>query len=162
MELEKLLTSVPVEEWKTKQTVALGWYDGPTEGVCALVHPECEFYFELLDERFNPDDLDDRLYRLSEIPRSSVEAVQAALEELGRALNPVWVPVWKFRTEASRQHAEQLVDQVKSSRRPTSLVVYSQDMEKFLGCWTVEQTGQKETDWFSVLGIPQATPAVEE
>ena len=48
MDLEQLLTAVPVSGWRTRQAVVFDWYDGPREGVCALAEPACEFYFNCL------------------------------------------------------------------------------------------------------------------
>src|SRR5712691_11225607 len=100
---------MPPDQWVPGQTIAFDWYDGPRAGVCSLGRPGGEFFFELLDERYNPDGLDDRLYRLSELPPGTVEEVQTALAVLGRPLNPVWVPVWSFPGDMDRQRPEQVV-----------------------------------------------------
>src|SRR5436309_2373273 len=96
MDLEQLLTAVPVSGWRTRQAVVFDWYDGPREGVCALAEPACEFYFELLAEHPTPDDLDDRLFRISELPSGSVDELLAALGDLGPPAPQLWSPVWRF------------------------------------------------------------------
>jgi hypothetical protein len=153
--LETVLSSLPPEQWVTRQATVYDWYDGPREGVCALSRPEAEFYFELLDERYNPDGLDDRLFRLSELPPGSVDAILSALQNLGTPVNSVWIPVWKFPSEAAQQRAEQRLREIEAVKRPTPMVILTQDMEQFLGCWNVPPTSNQVADWFSVLRIPQ-------
>jgi hypothetical protein len=159
MNLETLLGSLPPGQWRTKQAVCFGWYDGPLEGVCALTRPACEFYFELLDERYNPDGLDDRLYRLSEIPSGSVETTLRAVELVGKPVNPVWVPVWRFPNVEEQTKAEEIIEQIEATRRLTTLIVHTRDMEQFLGCWNIEANGQPIENWFKFLGIPQEQSA---
>lgn len=162
MNFETSLRAVPVDQWRTGRVIAFDWYDGPREGVGSLTVPGGEFYFELLDERHNPEGLDDRLFRLSELPPGSVEKVERAILELGRPINPVWVPVWKFSNEMARQKADQCVRNVHAQALRTSLVVWTRDMERFQGCWQVDPAPTDVADWFVLLGIPQEQPTVEE
>src|SRR5205085_2859450 len=96
MGFEKQLRSVPPAEWVARRAIILDWYDGPRHGVCSLAHPVLEFAFELLDERPNPDDLDDRFFRLKEMKEGSVDAITTLLAELGAPETAIWVPVWRF------------------------------------------------------------------
>jgi hypothetical protein len=155
MSLESSLASVPVRAWKTGQAVVFDWYDGPRAGVCRLENPAVEFAFDLLDERFNEDTLDDRLFRLSELPAGSVAAVLTVLRQLGQPAGPVWVPTWRFPDEAARAVAEQHLQTIEASKRATELVVFTRDMEEFLGCWSVAGNGRNGGNWFSVLDPSQ-------
>jgi hypothetical protein len=115
--------------------------------VCSLCNPPVEFYFELLAERFNPDDLDDRLFRLSEIPTGSAETLHT---------------LWGAAKEADRRRAEQFAEGLKMAKRPTGLVILSRDMESIGGCWVVDPDHQAVADWFSFLGIRQVvSPGAE-
>src|SRR5712691_11519086 len=121
MSLEETLLAAPREQWHVARTYVYGWQDGPTHGACEMAAPQCEFFFELLSERYNPDGLDDRIYRLSELPAGSVaELLTLHTQGAGRA-GPV------------RDEADRRIEEIRAARRPTSLVVYSQDMEHFLG-----------------------------
>jgi hypothetical protein len=155
MELEKLLASLPVQHWHTRQAIVMDWCDGPRRGLCALDKPGGEFIFEILDERVNEHGLDDRLFHLRELQNGSVAMVQSALRELGEPARPVWVPVWKFSSEAARIKAERLIDQLEIAAQPTTLVVSTPDMMNFAGMWTVQGNGQDVKDWFSTLGLAQ-------
>ncbi len=156
MQLESKLASLPPSQWRTGRAIAFDWYDGPRSGVCRLAAPECEFQFELLDERYNPDGLDDRLFRLSELPAGSVATIEAAFNDsglVGQPGEPLWVPVWRFSNAADRQRVEAVIEQVLASRRPTALVVISQDMIEFGGQWDVNGREPEGARWFEMLGI---------
>src|SRR5436309_5096298 len=100
MTFETKLLSPPVEKCKTRLAIIFDWYDGPRTGLCCLEVPEVEFSFELLDERTNEDGADDRLFRLSELPAGSVAQALVVLGDLGHPTGPVWVPIWRFPSDA--------------------------------------------------------------
>lgn len=154
VQLESLLTLLPASHWITRQVVVFDWFDGPRQGVASLVKPDCEFFFELLAERRTPDDLDDRLFRISSLPPGAVEQVLSAIHSLGMPTNTVWVPVWKFSGDEERQKADREIDQIVSKRTPTEIVVYTRDMITFLGCWRVDRNESQANNWFSSLNIP--------
>jgi hypothetical protein len=123
-----------------------------------------EFVFERLAERANAEDLDDHLFRLSELPSGSVAQILETIRGLGHPTSIVWVPVWLFGSDDERRRAEQTVDQILSQRRNMGVVVYSpQDMVAILGCWEIDQDTPQDVDWFSALGLlrresPNAIP----
>ena len=94
MDLEKTLTAIPVDAWTTRQAIVLDWHDGPRQGVCSLSHPAAEFVFEQIDERHNPEGMDDRLFRLRHVPEGTVARALEVLGDLGGPDHCVWVPVW--------------------------------------------------------------------
>lgn len=150
MKLEELLAAVPLDQWKVGQVYSIDWYDGPRGGVCALTEPPCEFYFELLDERYNPNGLDDRLFRLSELPSGSVQEVLSAAHDVQESRG------------RDHEQARRRMDAVTARARPTSVVIHTQDMEQILGFWNLGQVAQARTDWFAALGIPKHEPLPEE
>lgn len=154
MNLEKALLATPVEEWKADLAIALDWFDGARQGICRLSHPAVEFYFDLLDERNNPNGLDDRLYRLSEVPEGSTAAVQEACAILGHPTGPVWVPIWRFPDADAKDRAERTIRSIEDRKRPTKIVVFSRDAEEFLGCWSMDEVASNGSDWFTRLHVP--------
>lgn len=156
MAIEDLLLSCPPGHWKTEQAVVFDWNDGPRQGIAALAFPECEFVFELVEERINPNGLDDRLFRLRELPVGSVRSVLGLIPQLGELSKPVWIPVWRFASEPEKQATDRAVDSVLAEARGTGLVVLSQDLERFGGAWAVGEGQWKQTDWFGFLGIPRS------
>jgi len=150
MKLEELLQSLPADQWKVGQIYSFDWHDGPRAGVCSLAVPGGEFYFQMIDERYNPDGLDDRIFRLSELPAGSVAEVLSVIPDL------------RSSDEAVRQKAERQLERIENSRRPTSLVILSQYMDYFEGCWHVDPARTDKTDWFAVLGIAPREPASED
>lgn len=154
MKLEKSLASVPPAEWVANQVIVFDWYDGPRQGVACLGRPMCEFAFTLLAERPCPDGLDDRLFRVSELPANSVARILGLLRPQGSPSHKVWVPVWQPGRAEERSQVDQEIDSILSQQRDTGLVIATRDMETFLGCWHAERNGSQITDWFSALSIP--------
>lgn len=153
MSTELPLTSLAAHDWVVHQVIIFDWFDGPRQGVARMAKPECEFAFELLAERHNPDDLDDRLFRVSSLPAGSVTRVLDAIRSLGSPTNVVWIPVWKFGTDEEKLLADQEIDRILRQQRSTSLVIFSRDMASFLGCWQDDRVSGQVRDWFSALGI---------
>jgi hypothetical protein len=155
MGLTQCLQSLPPKQWLTHKAIILDWFDGPRAGVCALARPGIEFSFELLDERSNADDLDDRLFRATELPGGSVDAIWNSLAELGPPDHGIWVPVWKFTSELQKLEAERRVQEVLGRTSDAQVIVATRDMEHFLGCWPIDFNANGHHDWFSALGISQ-------
>lgn len=153
MVLEEALLSFPVSHWQVDQVVAFDWNDGPRQGIAAMSYPHCEVVFDLLAERFNPDGLDDCLFRLRELPPGSMQSVLGIISSLGEPLAPLWVPVWQFPNEEERQKADQAIDQVLTTARRTPIIVLTQDMIHFAGVWSAQGDLADRSDWFSSLGI---------
>jgi len=126
--LDELLRLDPAE-WQGRECIALDWYDGPREGFCRLTRPAVEFYFTLLDERPDPDGVDDRLFAVHALP-------------LGAGDQLDW-------TEWHPKNADALI----AGATPTDIVVYTKDMSRFLGCWRVPEDERPADDWFAHLRI---------
>ncbi len=159
MELENKLAAIPVDEWLTEQAIVFDWQDGPSEGLCSLRHPEAEFQFELLDQRHNPDDLDDRLFRLRQLPMGTVAEALRVLSVLGQPTHCVWAPLWRFADAAQQRQAEKLLDELQAKATPLDLVIASRDMKHFQGCWRSKTANGEAVDWFARLVVP-TTPRV--
>ena len=129
------LSSLPPQHWQVDQVVILDWYDGPRTGLCKMAKPQCTFHFALLDERLLPDDLDDRVFRLSEASEGTMEQMLSTLVALGPPQTPVWVPIWSFDSASHRLAAEQKLESVLASLVRTARIVQTPDMIHFLGFW---------------------------
>lgn len=129
------------------------WYDGPRHGVCALATPKCEFVFDVIDERYNPDGLDDRLLQLRGIPKGTVAKILSSISSLGTPANQVWIPVWKFATPDEQTAAEVAIDEMVTASRPTPLLIWTQDMLTFLGCWKLTELPPAGQNMFAYLKI---------
>jgi hypothetical protein len=138
MNLERTLASATTASWTTRRAIVLDWYDGPRTGVCALAHPQCEFFFHLFAEPPQGDVLAIHLFAVSELPAGCVAEVESLLQALGRPGGPLWVPVWKFSDEAARRDIEGRLDAMLVAARPTPLLVASADCLHFEGCWNAD------------------------
>jgi hypothetical protein len=103
------------------------------------------FQFEILAERYRNDDLDDRLYSLSEVPLDTIDRLTAILAELGQPTQPVWVPNWQFRDLGLRLEVEDKLHASLANSVKTNLILQTQDMIQFQGCWAGVQTAQSIT-----------------
>ena len=66
--LEAILSAVPISQWQIQSIIIVDWYDGPLEGICVLQHPVCIFYFKIIGAKYRPDDVDDRIFQISDFP----------------------------------------------------------------------------------------------
>jgi hypothetical protein len=153
MTLEQQLASLSPHDWQVHQVVVFDWFDGPRQGLARLSKPEGEFVFELLAERPTADDLDDRLFRISELPAGSVDKILGVLRPLGSPSNVIWTPVWKFASDEERVLADQAIDRILSQQRETDLLIYTRDLITFRGCWQDERANGQAQDWFAALNI---------
>lgn len=147
------LTTIPVNEWRVDQVIVFDWFDGPRKGIARMASPSCEFAFTVVAERHCPDNLDDRLYQLSELPSGSVERTLNLIRCLGSPKNSVWVPVWRFSKEEDRLRTDYEIDRLLNEQKCADILIHSRDMGTFLGCWKVHLDGVLEQDWFVALGI---------
>lgn len=130
--LEIILGSTPPALWEIEQAIVFDWYDGPREGVCALSTPRCCFHFQIIAENRHNDCAH---YNLSEMPLDSVEQLMLILAELGPKAKPIWIPLWRFKDQAAQIEAEQAVDRLLALKKPTTLIMATNDMRRFKGCW---------------------------
>jgi len=152
-EVESSLLALPAKNWKAKQVVVFDWYDGPREGICELEVPKVCFSFELLAERTTKDDLDDRIFRLSILPSDAVQRAIGVLNVIGEPANSVWVPLWKFPSEASRVRVEDEINRILDAKKRTDVIVWSRNMLEFLGCWKIQTSQMPVDDLFAHLEI---------
>ncbi len=154
MSIEDLLRTTDISDIKIRQAIAFDWHDGPRQGVCELEFPKCEFVFDLLAERFNPEGLDDRLFSLRELPCGSVRDIQSLLSMLGSPSSRIWIPIWRFATDADRIAADAAIDKVLDASRKTEFVLWTRDIQEFLGLWSMDGTESSGVDdLFKLFGI---------
>jgi len=150
--LDELLSLDPAE-WQIRQAIALLWYDGPTAGFCRLARPAVEFYFTLLDERFNPDDLNDRLFAIHEISPGAYEELVKVLTRLGSPEGEIWCPIFLGHDEEVLRSISAQVDVLIAATVPTEGVIYAKQYLQFGGCWRIPEDERPADDWFAHLGI---------
>lgn len=144
-ELETRLLATPPEAWRVRDILLVGWYDGPTEGFCWLEPPEARLYFSLLDERYNPDGLDDRLFTVHLLSPGTYEVLQPLFDFEGGS-RPAPDPVREERLDREMKRA-------LSSATPLDLLVHTQNWRQVLGCWRRSAYEPGGRSWFETLGI---------
>ncbi len=151
------LTPAPaLTAWTADRILALGWYDGPTEGLYRASNNGQEVWFEMLAYNIEPDDLDDRLFGLREVPRGTTGSVMEALAFLGLQGSPTCAPTWVPDGSERWSRAEQRLAQVEDNLGPTRWIVRSSDMERLEQAWRVDGFDPDE-DWDRFLVQASAT-----
>lgn len=101
------------------QLIAIGFYDGPTEGFAQGVEgiPVCFFKVVAWDEN-----QDRRLYLLSRVDERTYEELVAILAKSQGILPNIWTPDWSFDEAAIELRANRIVDEARRSLAASALV----------------------------------------
>ncbi|WP_157597907.1 MULTISPECIES: hypothetical protein [unclassified Rhizobacter] len=101
--------------------VALGFYDGPTEGFVRGVESGFAHYFKAVAW---DDDQDRRLYLLGRVEERVVDQLLALLAEPGQAISSaVFTPAWAFGDAQREALANKLVEEGRRTLNSPALVV---------------------------------------
>ena len=141
--------------------IALDWYDGPRAGLLQCGGCFREFRFEVLDELIDGEEQDVRVFSLAPLASGSLTRFSDALAPYETARYPVWVPRWKFPTEAERSVLDRLTDQIRDGAGPPELVIATPDLsEEIMAAKAITAEDlARVTDWFSFLGLVKKVPA---
>jgi hypothetical protein len=133
--------------------IALGWYDGPTNGL--LRAGDRVWKFDRLDEIHNPDGLDLRIFALAPLPLSAWDQLVTAVGPYLTPEGPVSVPRWQFTTDAARQAADRATDNALSQAGPVEWIVAAENlMEELVASkQTTPHDVKNVTDWPSYLNL---------
>ncbi len=112
--------------------VVTDWLDGPIGGIATLGEDETYWHFRLFAENPGSDDLDDRLFVLSEVPA----AHRAELRRV--AGTPVVSPlIWPYDHEPDPSAVDRAVQDAITSAAPPHLVLRSSDLNQVTAVWYV-------------------------
>jgi hypothetical protein len=134
------------------KVLALGYYDGPTEGLLLCRSGLHGFRFEMLDA---DTAMDVRIFSLAPIDPNAITRLSDALAKYQELRWPVWVPRWKFPTEEDRSTLEDLVDQILAEAGSPEWVIATTDISGEPTAFrriTPEEI-ERVDNWFTVLGL---------
>lgn len=105
--------------------IALGYQDGPTEGVLQMGEGGPEYRFVMLDQRQldTNDNADVRVYGLYPLPADSIARLTEAISPHIDPRWPVWCPTWRFETDEIRDAVEAKTDDIVEQAGPLSWIV---------------------------------------
>ena len=140
------------------RVLALGYYDGPTNGLAQCGEDGPVYKFDLLDELYNPEGLDLRAFALAPAPRNSLAELITAYSPHLSPQWPLWVPLWMLPTKEIQQAMERVTDEVLGRAGAVEWILAAADL---LGELQAARTVRPEelsaiTDWFAFLGITHA------
>lgn len=132
---ESRLAGMRPQDVIVHRALVLGWYDGPLEGFIDLSQPESSWYFQLMGERYEPGDIDSRLYLLSHVPAGVIDQITELAGEAFPAARKVWVPSWQFPDPAREQAADDVVNTAIAEAKPGRLIVHAKDLTRMTDFW---------------------------
>jgi hypothetical protein len=139
------------------RVLALGYYDGPTNGVLQCGEGGPVYKFDLLAGPFSTEDgLGDlRVFGLAPLPPQALDQLADAYQRYGPARWPLWVPIWHFPTAADEEAMNRLTDQMLLKAGSTEWVLATFDlMGEIRAARAI--TGEelvRVTDWLAFLGV---------
>src|SRR5262245_40100323 len=112
------------------KVLALGYYDGPTNGVLQCGEGGPVYKFDLLDGPYSTEDglWDLRVFGLAPLPPGSLEQLVEGYKRHWAPRWPVWVPIWHFSDPAEEQRMSRLTDQVLQQAGATQWVLATFDL----------------------------------
>ena len=140
--------------------IALGYYDGPEDGMVHCGGCGREYRFKLLGSRIESDDeTETRIFGLSPIPDGSMASFTDAMARYQVPHLPNWVPLWSFPSEEDRAGMDDLVDRIYEEAKPIEIVLASSpwlsgEIHAARAISAPEAVEGK--DWFSILGLLKA------
>lgn len=110
------------------QVIALGFYDGPTDGLIRFANGTV-FRFDLAEEPGWQGDL--RSFSFAPLPAWAFDRMTAAISEHLTPTWPIWCPVWRFPTSEIQRGVEAELDAILAEAGPTTWTVSTDDYYGF-------------------------------
>jgi hypothetical protein len=148
---EQPLVSKPLPEGRNypspvTHVLALGYYDGPTEGLMRCGAEGPTFVFRILAWEADTQDL--RIFSLAPLPAAAWAQLVEAYSLLEKPRWPVWVPSWY---EEMKQPVETALRQASP---PESVIATDDLLGEILAAKAVTPKNLTEVaDWGSFLGL---------
>jgi hypothetical protein len=134
-----------------REVLALGYYDGPTDGVLRCGDRRV-YRFELLTWEQQTQDL--RVFALSPLPPAAWDQLIALCTCQEAPRWPVWVPSW-------HEGRNEPVDAILQQAGPVEWVLATEDLHGEIPRVKAIQAGELTaiTDWKAFLGLDRELPA---
>jgi hypothetical protein len=135
--------------------LGLGYYDGPTNGLLLEGQDGRVYKFDLLDELYNSEGIDLRIFSLAALPSEAFDQLVDALCRYKTPHWPVWVPIWQFPTPDVREAIDRVTNQVLQQAGAIQWVVAAFDLlEEIVAARPASvHNVEQEKDWFSFLSV---------
>lgn len=119
------------------RAIVLDWQDGPLAGFLVFDEDWSAWAFEVFAQRYEEDDLDDRLYLLREIPPRSFDELWGILERLESGVRHIIVPALDSVDGLERSRILDMVDRMVKGAGPSRLLMRASRLEVVEGLWEV-------------------------
>ena len=140
-----------IESWRPSHVIALGYSDGPTQGLLRLQTGQ-DFWFDLVVEDI---DLDVRVFILRLLPADLFDSAVATIERfLGRPRWPIWVPLWQFGENEESNLVEDQLDRIRAGGVTSLAIACSGDFHHGIALKEIaDETVRTRDEWFAFLEI---------
>ena len=137
----KEILSTEINAWKTNALFVLDYYDGPLEGFGKFEIPETYFYFRLLGERVESNNLDDRIYTLNIIEYVDFQKIENILKiNFKNKSNGTFGFPYSEKLNSDESSEKELsftLTEIISKLDSPELIVRSRDFNSFLNVWRI-------------------------
>jgi hypothetical protein len=144
------------------RVLALGYYDGPTDGVFQCGEGGPVYKFDLVEGPFSTEDglWEMRVFSVASLPGSALARLTEAYSRFWPPHWPVWVPTWHFPDPADEQAMRRLTDEVLREAGPVEWVVATADLLGTIRAARPVTAGELSgvSDWLAFLGIENEAP----
>ncbi|WP_141908415.1 hypothetical protein [Micromonospora sp. A202] len=131
--IDELLTAAQRGLLRLQAVVITDWRDGPIEGIARLSAGDGLWKFKIFADDASSEDVSDRLYLLSALPKESVEP------RIWELIAGVRLPlVWPFDDQSNAAAAKSAVDLALDASGQATLVVSSKGFDVVVKAWLVE------------------------
>lgn len=139
------------------RVLALGYYDGPVNGLLQCGPNGPHYKFDLLTWDIKTQDL--RIFSLAQLPSAAWQQLTEAYERFWEPRWPIWCPLWQFPTEVDRNATERLTKDVLDQAESPTWVIAATDLlgEIQAAKATNENEIRRVTDWCMFLGLDVAS-----
>jgi hypothetical protein len=145
------------------RVLALGYYDGPTNGVLQCGDGGSVYKFDLIEGPFSIEDglWDMRVFVAAPLPGGVLAQLAEAYSRFWAPRWPVWVPMWHFADPAEEQAMNRLTDEVLRQAGSVEWAIATTDLLTTIRAAravTAEDLA-RVSDWLAFLRVQnEATP----
>jgi hypothetical protein len=111
------------------------WHDGAIGGLLTFTSFDSAWRFSLFAERRSMDDVDDRLYLLTQVPDSLFSRLWDVVTGSGKPSTRLVVPSWEFASADEEEAAEQILSAIAESPTVPRLLIRAHSLEAVDGIW---------------------------
>src|SRR5262249_43115712 len=105
------------------KVLALGYYDGPTNGLLQSGEDGSVYKFDVVDDLLISNGEDCGVFTLAPVPSTSLSELTNVYSQFLVPHWPLWTPLWSFPTKEIQQSMDRVTDEVLDRAGPVAWVL---------------------------------------